>query len=258
LNNLQIREVNFNGDKLLAAQDDTGKIYVGVKYICQGLGLNERKQRDRLKTHEVFSKGCTTWALPSTGGTQDTVVIDIEYMPLWLASINPKLVRQEIKGKLVEYQLKAKDVLASAFLPPSIAPQVSSSIPQLPQTYQEALRMLADTLDENERLLPKAIQYDTFLDSKGYHDMGSVAKTLGTGRTRLFQLLREHKVLMGNNVPYQKYINQGYFVVKQEVFGSFINTKTYVTAKGISFIYLEITPLDSIEKVHRFLQLKAQ
>ncbi|ORX22739.1 hypothetical protein BVF91_09680 [Thermoanaerobacterium sp. PSU-2] len=117
MNELQIKEVDFQGDKLLAVKDNkTNKIYVAVNHICNALGLDARIQRDKLKEHMTLSKGCTLWGIPSNGGIQESYVIELDYLPLWLASINPAKVSPAIQNKLVEYQLKAKDVLAQAFL----------------------------------------------------------------------------------------------------------------------------------------------
>ncbi len=45
-NQLSVKAVPFMGDELMAAKDEeTGKIYAGVSYICKGIGLTE-KQKD--------------------------------------------------------------------------------------------------------------------------------------------------------------------------------------------------------------------
>ncbi|QEK12616.1 hypothetical protein FQB35_09915 [Crassaminicella thermophila] len=116
-NDLVVKEVNFNGDVLVAVKSNsTGKIFTGVKWICEGLGLDVRRQREKLQEHLTLKKGVSTLPLPSNGGIQNTLAIELDFLPLWLATINPALVKEEIKTKLVEYQLKAKDVLAQAFL----------------------------------------------------------------------------------------------------------------------------------------------
>jgi anti-repressor protein len=49
-------------------------------------------------------------------------------------------------------------------------------------------------------------------------DMNAYAKSIGTGRTRLFQALREAGVIMKNStLPYQELIEAGYFEVSQEI-----------------------------------------
>ena len=45
---LVVKEVNFLGDNLLTAKDETeNKIYVSARYICNGLGLT----RDQAQFH---------------------------------------------------------------------------------------------------------------------------------------------------------------------------------------------------------------
>jgi anti-repressor protein len=115
----------------------------------------------------------------------------------------------------------------------------------LPQTFAQALQLAADQAKQIElqntqikELAPKAEIFDKIVDSTGLKTIGEVAKTLGTGEKRLFSWLREQHILMtdffNKNVPYQKYIEQGYFEVKTGVIES-INknyAKTYVTSKG--------------------------
>ena len=52
---------------------------------------------------------------------QDSFCLKLDYVPLWLAkiAITPRMEREtpELAAKLEQYQLKAKDVLAAAFLP---------------------------------------------------------------------------------------------------------------------------------------------
>lgn len=119
----------------------------------------------------------------------------------------------------------------------------------LPQTYEDALRALADKSEqmkklaaENEKLLPKAEFFDAVTDSKTAIPIGDVAKILdvGIGRNKLFEFLRQKDILTYDNRPYQRYIDSGYFRVveqKYEAGGEVrINIKTLVFQKGIDFI----------------------
>ena len=111
---------------------------------------------------------------------------------------------------------------------------------KIPQTYPEALRLAADLAEQNQKLLPKAEQYDKFISGDNYQAMNIVAKALGIGRNKLFRLLRDRRILMNNNTPYQQYIDAGYFVVKEkpiQMGGGVINKpQTYVTAKGVDWL----------------------
>ena len=74
--------------------------------------------------------------------------------------------------------------------------------------------------------------------------MGHVAKVLGIrrmGRNRLFSLLRNKKILDKNNIPYQQYVDMGYFRVLEQKYTvpngeTKINIKTMVFQKGVDFI----------------------
>lgn len=118
---------------------------------------------------------------------------------------------------------------------------------QVPTTLPEALRMAADLAEENQKLLPKAKGYDRFLDIEGIMTMNQAAKTLnvkGIGQNKLFQILREEGVFYKNgkdNLPYQEYINRGYFEVKQKALNisdsEVLYSQIYVTPKGLDWIY---------------------
>ena len=40
MNELEIKRVPFLGTDLMAARDDTGQIWAGVRRMCEGLGLS--------------------------------------------------------------------------------------------------------------------------------------------------------------------------------------------------------------------------
>ncbi len=93
-------------------------------------------------------------------------------------------------------------------------------------------------------LKPKADFYDQVAGSKTAIEMGLVAKTLGIrgiGRNTLFTFLREIKILQYNNIPYQEYVDRGYFRVIEQKYNKpsgevNISLKTLVFQRGIDFI----------------------
>lgn len=124
MTNLQIKEVDFNGAVLMAAQNpDNKKIYVGISWVCNGIGLS-KSQKDtqvlNVQNDIVLNRGCLKLQAGVFDLNNETIAIELEYLPLWLAkiSITPKMQNEqpEVTKNLVEYQLKAKDVLAEAFL----------------------------------------------------------------------------------------------------------------------------------------------
>ena len=96
--------------------------------------------------------------LPTNGGNQEVLCLKLDYVPLWLAkiAITPKMEREtpELAARLEQYQLKAKDVLAAAFLPQS-KQQSATPAPVEQRTlttddYIIAARLTSDC--RNERL----------------------------------------------------------------------------------------------------------
>lgn len=72
-------------------------------------------------------------------------------------------------------------------------------------------------------------------------DMGEFAKIvqkngIKLGRNNLFSKLRELKILMDGNLPYQQYMNAGWFEVVESTYERsgtlYVSTKTLVTGKG--------------------------
>ena len=120
----------------------------------------------------------------------------------------------------------------------------------VPQNFAEALRLAADQqekIEEQKRLIaenqPKVEFANAVLGCSDVIDIGSVAKTLhkGIGRNKLFEILRNKKILQPNNIPYQTYIDRGYFRTIEQRFtkpdgSTHISIKTVVYQKGVKFI----------------------
>lgn len=97
---------------------------------------------------------------------------------------------------------------------------------------------------ENYRLKPLAEEYKHLMDANGLFSFLDASKSLGIGRTELFEFLRGEKILMtrgsNRNLPYQAYAQ--YFSVKPRYYVD-RNTDemrasrtTFVTPKGLDWI----------------------
>ena len=92
-------------------------------------------------------------------------------------------------------------------------------------------------------MLPKAEFYDAVVESPDSVDMAVAAKTLnmGVGRNTMFKILRDEGILQKDNIPYQTYVDRGYFRCIESKFSmpdgtQRINIKTVVQQKGLDFI----------------------
>jgi len=121
----------------------------------------------------------------------------------------------------------------------------------LPQTFAQALRLAAEQQEKIEaqqaqlaEQKPKVEFFDAVAESKTAVEMKAVANTLHfkkVGRNKLFEILREQKILMGNNMPYQKYVDAGYFRTVEQKYTTpegevRVSIKTLVYQKGMDYI----------------------
>ena len=161
MNELEVRKVPFMGTELMAARDSDGQIWAGVRWMCDGIGLTKgqmQNERNRIREDKVLSKGERNLVLPTNGGQQNTLCLKLDYVPLWLAkiAITPRMEREtpELAARLEQYQLRAKDVLAAAFL--SQTKQQDTAYPPVKHReltvddYIVAARLASDC--RNERL----------------------------------------------------------------------------------------------------------
>ena len=118
---------------------------------------------------------------------------------------------------------------------------------KIPKTYAEALLEAGRLALENERLQalqienkPKIEAFETLMSSEDLIDFLEFSKIIKIGRNNLFSKLREHGVLMRDNMPYQYYIDRGYFKCIEQTFlvngKKKISLKTMITTKGQDFL----------------------
>ncbi|MBQ1295909.1 MAG: phage antirepressor KilAC domain-containing protein [Clostridiales bacterium] len=227
MNDLQIFD-NGEFGQIRAIEID-GKPYFAASDIAEALGYSN--PRKAISDH---CKGVTKRDTPTNSGIQS-----INYIP------EGDIYRLIVRSKLPSAERFESWVFDEVI--PSIRQTGSYHVPQ---TYAEALRAYADAVEQKERLAlenkalqPKAEFFDAVTDSKDAISMADVAKVLdlGMGRNKLFKFLRRKKVLMDGNIPYQEYIDRGYFrVIEQKYdkgYGEIdINLKTLVFQKGINYI----------------------
>lgn len=93
---LQVKTIKFNGDTIQATQNIDGAIYVGIRLICLNLGLSigqTQRQITNIQKDEVLSKRCCKFEAGVFDSNNETLGLNIDYLPLWLAKIRitPKI-----------------------------------------------------------------------------------------------------------------------------------------------------------------------
>ena len=142
----------------------------------------------------------------------------------------------EWKLKYIEAFNKMEDVIKQ------------QTVKALPTTYKEALQQLLEQVEqnellltENERLEPLAKFAEHVTESSNAIDIGDFSKivkneVIDIGRNRLFEWLRNKEILMKDNVPYQRYVDNNWFKViettKETSYGTKCFSKTLITGRG--------------------------
>ena len=126
---------------------------------------------------------------------------------------------------------------------------IENYLPFLDEPYQNLFRLQMMAINQlNERIRhdqPLVEFANQVSNTNNLIDMNVMAKlaraeNIPVGRNKLYGWLKRKGVLMANNLPYQAFIDRGYFAVKESVFETATMTKTYqqtfVTGKGQLFI----------------------
>lgn len=109
----------------------------------------------------------------------------------------------------------------------------------------EAARAWAEQFEEKTKALlkieldkPKVEFAERVRNMHGSCKIGDFAKAIGIGRNTLFKKLREDGILMAGNLPYQRFIDDGRFIVIEQTPFTDSSGKdhpsftTYITGKG--------------------------
>lgn len=205
--------------------------FVG-KDVAEILGYKEASKAVRQHVDEDDKGGAI---LDTPGGKQNITIINES--GLYSLILSSKLPTAK----------KFKRWVTSEVLP-SIRKTGGYTLPDFTNPI-EAARAWADECEAKQKALaqvnemkPKAEFYDDVTGSEDTIDIGEVAKVLhmGIGRNKLFQFLRDKKVLASNNAPYQRFIDAGYFrrvESSYEVYGTtHVSVKTVVFQRGVDYI----------------------
>ena len=226
-------------------------IYLNLEDVARGLGFVDVKNNIEYVRWTRVRKYLSDFNF-STSGESDFIPENVFYLLCMKAS-------NEVAK---QFQLKVAN---------EILPQIRQSgmymtenvwdmIMKDPQKFGEMIIEYGKVRKENEKLQlenekkqkliekqqPKVEYYDKVTNSKKATGMSEVAKVLKfkvnnrpIGRNILFSILRDSNILNEYNQPYQRFINLGYFEVRQ-TYNSYIGEPLYttlVTSKGIEYIF---------------------
>lgn len=114
------KNVDFYGDELTAVGGSDGQIYVSIRQMCESLAIDDNGRRQRMRRQPVLNEGIGVCKLHTPGGIQDTFVLRVDLVPLWLSGIRTSAVGEAIRPRLERFQREAAKVLWDTRLMPPI------------------------------------------------------------------------------------------------------------------------------------------
>ncbi|MGH3827533.1 MAG: phage antirepressor N-terminal domain-containing protein [Pseudonocardiaceae bacterium] len=207
----EIVRVPFHGTELLTVETN-GKPHIVLRPAIEALGLDFSTQRAKLRSRSWAVMGlCPTTG--SDGKTYQMVTVDVRTFLMLLATVDENRVAQHLQRLLVAYQSEVADVI-EAYWTKGAATRPGAEF-EIPQTYPEALRSLADQHEAREaaehrvaKLQPSAEAWDTLASAGGDFSVREAAYILNrdpginTGQRRLFTAPRALKVIGPRDIPY--------------------------------------------------------
>lgn len=218
-----------------------GKPYFVANDIASALGY--KRPADAVSAH---CKGSVKYRYLTNGGQQEVKIIpegDVYRLIIKSKLPNAQKFESWVMDEVLPTIRKhgaymTEHTIEKALTSPDFLIQLATQLKQ----EQEARKLAEQTIEKQKHLVEFANKVS---DSYNVIDMGRMAKLLkdehiNIGRNRLFQWLRQKEILMTNNIPYQRYIDAGYFQVKESTYETPFGTKTqqttYVTGKGQLYI----------------------
>ena len=174
------------------------------------------------------------YPLKTTGGIQELTII------------NESALYELIFGSRKSEAVKFKEWVISKVLP-SIRKTGSYSVTPKPELSIEEMTLLviqnmqskiADQSRQLEEQKPKVEFADKVVNTNNAISVREFGKVIGMGEKKFFEWLRNNKLLMESNIPYQKYVEAGYFKVIEWVLEAKnqVKFKTLITGKGQLYI----------------------
>jgi len=139
----------------------------------------------------------------------------------------------ELRARIIDRWMELESTPSGAF---DLAVMTSAALRELAAKVEEVATLQAAVIT----MQPKAAFYDHVAGSEALFDRADAAKMLRTGPKRLWNSLREWKIVQASGTPYQKYYDLGYFrlvpVLVHKGEYSIPYQQTMVTGKGLAWL----------------------
>lgn len=105
-----------NGIDIVAVEKD-GEVYVPIRQLCQAIGLSYATQLEKIKGDPTY-EGSTVplgGTVAADGKEREMVCLPLCMTYLWLGSVNPRNVKEEVRENVIAYRLECARALYDYF-----------------------------------------------------------------------------------------------------------------------------------------------
>ncbi|MGP9819177.1 phage antirepressor N-terminal domain-containing protein [Salinarimonas sp. NSM] len=115
--------ITFHGANLVAIPGESPETtMVAMKPVVEGMGLDWGGQHKKVLSHPVLSGCVSVTEIPSEGGMQRTVLLPLNRLHFWLATISPNRIADPVvRERVILFQTEAADVLFEHFFGKALA-----------------------------------------------------------------------------------------------------------------------------------------
>jgi hypothetical protein len=106
----------FNGAAVEVVRDEQGKPLVGVRSVCDAIGVSSNNQILKLSSDPKFNR-YDVISVAADGKERRVFCIPLDQLNGWLFSINSNKVPEHVRPNLVAYQQECFEVLYKHFMP---------------------------------------------------------------------------------------------------------------------------------------------
>lgn len=242
---------NYNDSRIRIFELDGDPWFVG-KDVASILGY--AKPENVLAAH-VDEEDKTTTLIQGDGSNYKSKMTIINESGLYSLILSSKLPSAKAFKRWVTSEVLPAIRKHEVYITPAMAekmlndPRVMIRVLEELQSERERRIKAENEMLESKPLIDFANHVGAAVGKSSNIYMKTMAKLLCDGGiviggNKLFELLRNNKILMADNLPYQQYVDRGYFVVKEstylkgEDYG--VSQTTLVTPKGQMWIFDKI------------------
>lgn len=102
----------INGVEIFAEVTSDGNIFVPIKPICSALGIDYKRQRDKIYEDDILS---SVGGLRSDGKQYEMYCLPLEYIFVWLSTVNLKNVAESAREIVKNYRRECDEALYNYF-----------------------------------------------------------------------------------------------------------------------------------------------